>query len=488
MVYFCAMLRNISLIIICIIFGSASFGQDRWDLRRCIEYALSNNISIRQSDIQAKISELQFKQSRLGQYPNVSFTGGTGFNSGRNQDPTSFSLITQSYISSSMQLQSNVEIFNWYSKRNTIAANQWQLEAAKAGVDKLKNDIALTVANAYLQILLAKEQEKITLVQVQQTMAQLDNTRKMVNAGSLPELNASTLESILAGDSANYISAKGNVEQTILVLKAYMNVDAAAPFEVDTPPVELIPIEKIADLQPAAVYTLALANLPQQRVNDYNLKAAEKLVAAAKGAMYPTISSYGSLSSSYILSKKRPVYDIIPTGYSSTGLFAYNPATGGFYDVQRPVFSNIVGYSKSNAFGVQLSDNFRQSVGLSISVPIFNGGTLHTNYERSKLTVKNYELQRDLDNQSLKQNIYQAYNAASIALEKLNASRKAVESSEQTFSFAQKRYTVGILSTFDLITTQNNLFRAKLQYTLNQFDYVFKMKVLEFYKGQGLKL
>lgn len=482
------MLRRVSLLLTAIIIYSTSFAQDKWDLRRCIEYALANNISIRQSDIQAKIAELVLKQGKLGQYPNLSFTGGAGFNSGRNQDPTSFSLITESYLSSSMQLQSNVEIFNWFSKKNTIAAYQWQAEAAKAGVDKLKNDIALTVANAYLQVLLAKEQQEVTRVQVQQSMAQLDNTRKLVNAGSLPELNATTLESLLAGDSANYISARGNVDQAILVLKAYMNVDAAAPFEVDTPPVDLIPVEKIADLQPEAVYALAIANLPQQRVNDYNLKAAEKLVAAARGAMYPTISSYGSLSSSYILSKKRPVYDIVPTGYSSTGLFAYNPATGGYYDVQRPVFSNITGYSKSNAYGVQLSDNFRQSVGLSLSIPIFNGGTLRTNWERSKLNVKNYELQRDLDNQSLKQNIYQAYNAANIALEKLNASRKAVTAGEQTYAYAQKRYAVGMLSTFDLITTQNNLFKAKLQYTLNQFDYVFKIKVLEFYKGQGLKL
>ena len=139
------------------------------------------------------------------------------------------------------------------------------------------------------------------------------------------------------------------------------------------------------------------------------------------------------------------------------------------------------------AFFSQVNQNFRQSVGLSISVPIFNGNNARTNYERSKITIKTQQLQKEADDQKLKQDIYQAYNAAMIALEKLNAGKKSLETSERTYFFAQKRYDVGLMGTFELITNQNNLFRAKLENILNQFDYVFKMKVLEFYKGQGLK-
>ena len=102
--------------------------------------------------------------------------------------------------------------------------------------------------------------------------------------------------------------------------------------------------------------------------------------------------------------------------------------------------------------------------------------------------MRNQELQKELDDQKLKQDIFQAYNAALVSLEKYNAGKKSLQTSERTYSFAQKRYEVGMLTTFELITNQNNLFRAKLENVLNQFDYVFKMKVLEFYKGQGLKL
>ena len=454
--------------------------QQQWNLKTIVEYAMANNLGVKQSEVQAKNSALTYQQSKLSVYPNANFNGNTSLNSGSNQDPTTFSRITQTYLSAGLQLQSSADIFNFYSKRNTIAANEWEMKAALANVGKIKNDIALTAANAYLQILLALEQEKITLVQVAQTTQQLNVTRKQVNAGSLPELNAVQLEAQLALDSVNYINAKGNVLQSVLNLKSFMNIDAAAPFDVETPPVESIPVEPLADLQPDNVYTLALTNQPLQLYNDFRLKAAEKNTAAAKGFMYPSFSVFGSLGSGFNNQARKITSSSFVN--SKVGTVDVN---GSSFDVFAPF--PVYGYSKRNFTG-QLTDNFRQSFGLAVSVPIFSGGSLRTGYERSKLNITSLQIQKQQDDQKLKQDIYQAYNAATIALEKFNASAKSVASSEQTYNFANKRFGVGMLSTFDLITTQNNLLRAKLEYTINQFDYVFKMKVLEFYKGQGLKL
>ena len=461
--------------------------QEKWDLRKCVDYALVNNISIKQTDVQAKIADIQYKQSKENLYPSVSFGGNESFNSGLHQDPITFSLITQSYLATGLQLQASAQIFNWYSKQNLIAANHWQAEAAKASTDKLKDDISLTIANSYLQILLANEQAKIAAVQLQQSQAQFSNTQKLVDAGSLPELNATELEAQVETDSANYISAIGNVTQSILVLKANMNMDAAEPFEVDEPPVDQIPIENIADLQPEAVYALALANLPQQRVNEFKLKAAQKNADVAKAGMYPTITAFGNLSTSY-LALRTPLYQSIITGYQSTGYIT--SVSGVIYDVQEPIIQegNKTGYYYSDPFATQLSNNFNQSVGISINVPIFSCGSLRSNWQIAKLNIKSAELQKESDNQTLKQNIYQAYNAAVVALEKFNASKKNVDASQRSYDFSKKRYAVGMLSTIELITNQNSLLSAKLQYVQDQFDYVFKMKVLEFYKGQGLKL
>lgn len=480
--YFCCMRKVLfSLFLFCIL-GYSSLAQQKWDLKSVVEYAMANNINVKLNEVQARVAALTLKQSRLSQLPNANFSANTGYSSGSNQDPTTFSRITETYLSAGMQLQSSADIFNFFSKRNTILGNQWELLASKSFVDKVKNDIALNAANAYLQVLLAKEQEKIALVQVQQTAAQLSNTRKLVDAGSLPELNATQLEAQLATDSGNYISVRASVTYNILTLKSYLNIDAAAPFEVDMPPVDLIPVEPIADLMPESVFQLAVINQPQQKYNDLKLKAAEKYKQAAKGAMYPTLSLYGSLGSSFN-NKARSI-----TGSSPLNIPLGSVSVNGTsYDVYPLEPYTVYSYGKT-AFGTQLSDNFRQSIGVSLSVPIFNSYNLRTQYERSKLTIASLKLQKDQDNQNLKQNIYQAYTAALTAMEKFNASKKALDASEKTYLYAGKRYEVGMLNTYDLITSQNNLFRARLEYTYNHFDYVFKMKVLEFYKGQGLKL
>lgn len=477
-------MRRLLIIVIFISLSIVSFAQQKWNLQSIVDYAMANNINVKLQDVQARIAAINLKQSKLSQYPNANFSTNASVNSGNNQDPTTFSRITQTFLVAGLQLQSSADIFNFYSKRNTIAANNFEAQAANASTDKIKNDIALSAANAYLQILLGKEQENIALVQIQQTQSQLGITRKQVDAGSLPELNASQLEAQLAADSVNYINAKGNTTLNILSLKALMNIDPATAFEVDVPSIDKIPVEPIANLLPDYVFDIALKNLPQQRVNELRLKAAEKNIAATKASMYPTLSAFGSLGSNYN-NKSRSV-----TGFNQTttivpvGTVKVN---GTDYTVTSP-FTSFSPISSKNGFTNQLSDNFRQAFGLSLNVPVFSGGSLRSNYERSKLNINTVQLQKEQDNLKLKQDIYQAYNAALIALEKYNAGKKTLAINELNLSYATKRFNVGMLGTFDLITTQNNLLRSKLELAQSQFDFVFKMKVLEFYKGMGLKL
>jgi len=482
------MWMKLKLIICFCLLGITAFSQEKWSLLKCVNYALDSNISIRQNEIQAELAGITTKQSKLSKLPNANFSNNEGYRFGKSQNPSTGILENQNFFQIGLQLQSSVQIFNWFSKKNTILANEWSEMAAKAATDKLKNDIALTVANSYLQVLLAREQEEIADVQVKQSISQLDIVRKQVNAGALPELNAVELEAQLANDSANLISTTGNVTQAKYVLKAYMNLDAAAPFEIEEPPADKIPVEPIADLQPENVYALALANLPQQKFNDYNLKAAKKNSLAAKGALYPTISAYGGLSTNYGYFRSS-TYAQIFNGYAPSGLVV-SDGNGGFIDVQKPLYTSggKNGYITSDPLGTQFSNNFGQSIGISLSVPIFNGWQSKANYQRSKLNIKTLEYQIQLDNQTLKQDIYQAFNAAIVALEKFNSSQTQVDAAQKSYDFASKRYNIGMLSTLELITDQNNLFRAKLQYVSNQFDYVFKMKVLEFYKGRGIRL
>ena len=465
-----------------------TFAQEKWSLQKCVDYAMEHNISIRQSELQSDISAINYKQSKLSQIPSASFSNSEGFRFGKSQNPSTGILENQNYFSVGLNFQSSAQIFNFFSKKNSILANQWTLEAAKAQTEKLKDDIALTVANSYLQVLLSIEQQKIADVQVKQSFTQLDIAKKQVNAGALPELSALELEAQLSTDSANLITAIGNVSQAKLVLKSYMFLDAAAPFEIDEPPIDQIPVDPIGELQPADVYMQALANLPQQRMNEFNLKAAKSNSLAAKGSLYPSISAFGSLGTNYGYFRS-PVFSKVLSGYAPSGLVVPD-GSGGFISVQQPVFTNgpRSGYVTAPGLGDQFNNNFGQQIGISLSVPIFNGWQAKANYQRSRISIRNVEYQKNLDNENLKQNIYQAYNAAIVAMEKFTSSLKAVETAQKSYDFAKKRYEIGMLTTLELVTNQNNLFRAKLQYVVNQFDYVFKMKVLEFYKGQGLKL
>lgn len=461
--------------------------QKLWTLLECVQYARDSNVTVRKAKIQEMLSAVDYKQRQMSRLPTANYSNNLGYSFGRSNNPATGILESQTFLTFGLNFQTSVDIFNFYSKRNSILASQWSYEAAKATTEKTRNDISLTVANGYLQVLLAREQEKISEVQLQQSQAQLYNVQKLVDAGSLPELNAAELEAQVATDSANLITARGNIEQAYLVLKSYMNMEADQQIQIDTPSADQIPLESIADLQPAAVYALALKNLPQQRANDYNLLSAQKNVLAARGAMYPSLSLFGNLGSNFVYFRT-PIYQQTISGYSPSGLVVQNGTD--FIPVQQPVFKQgeRTGYFKSNAFGQQISDNFGQGIGINISVPLFNGYTSRSIWARAKLDVSAAELQKIQDNQTIKQDIYQAYNSAIVALEKFNASAKSVEAAQRSYDFSLKRFDIGVLGTYELTTNQNNLLRAKLQYVLNQFDYVFKMKVLEFYKGQGLKL
>lgn len=470
--------------------GISSMAQDKWDLRRMVDYAIKNNISVKQADVQARIAALQVKQAHLNKYPNAVFSPSAGISFGRSIDPTSNQFTTQQFLSNQYQLQGSATIFSFGRIKNTEAAAKFSAEAALKDVEKAANDVALNVATYYLQVLAANEQVNISKIQIQQTTEQLDNTKKRVDAGSLPELNLAELQAQLASDSSNYISAKTVFDQNLLSLKGLLNIDASLPFQVETPDVDLIPLEPFSELQPEVVYQLALREQPLQQANDLRIKAAEKNIAASRSSLYPSLSGFYSLGSSYNNKQVGPTGDTSFYQVPTTDAVAKVNVGGTDYNVYplQPFQTvAIPNYTKTKYFD-QLSNNFNQGIGISINVPIFNNGSARIGYERSKLDLKNMQLQQEQADQTLKLNIYTAYSNAINALEKYNAGKKSVESAQKAYDFASRRYEVGLLSTIDLITNQNNLLRAKIQQLANHYDYVFKMKLLEFYKGQGMKL
>ncbi len=467
--------------------------QDKWDLKRSVEYAWEHNVTVKQATVQASIDSLTLRQSRLSQYPIANANTGLGLRFGRSIDPSTNQFTTTQFLSQQYSFQTSVTIFNWNNIKNNIIAARYGADASRMDIEKARNDLALNVATGYLQALLAREQINVAQNQLSQTQSQLLDTRKRVEAGSLPELNAVQLEAQLATDSSNLITAKANAEQSLLSLKAQLYLDAAAPFELDAPPVDIIPVDPIAELQPDFVFNTALKFQPAQKSNDLKIKSLEASVKAARALMYPTLSAFLGLGTNFSNSLKE-IKGVEYLGYSQVdpgGPVAVGPGSA-FYPVVSPNVKITQG-SRSfgsvwTGYGSQLSNNFGQNFGVQLNVPIFNGGQANVNYQKSKLFLQNARVTREAIDQTLKQNIYQAYNSAIAALQKYNANQSTVVATEKAYDFANKRYNLGLLGTFELITAQTNATKAKLDLVTSHYDYVFKMKVLEFYKGQGIKL
>jgi outer membrane protein len=464
--------------------------QDKWDLRRCVEYAMANNISIKQADIDSRTAKLSYDQAKTAQFGSVNAATAMGLNFGRSINQTTNVYTNTQGISQYYSLNANVTLFNWFALRRTTEANKYVYDARVVIIDKIKNDVTLNVAAAYLQALLSKQQVTLAKTKLLLTKHQLENTRALVDAGSVPELNAAELEVQFATDTAAVITAQESYDINNLQLKAILNLDAAAAFDLDTPPVETIPVESIASLQPDEVYAIAIGAFPQQKLNDLLINGYQKLVDVNRGRLYPTLSIYGALGDNFFNNLQKQT--LVPLSPIPTQGYALDPVTNAQYPVYVPngkiEYSSQPFFNSFQGYGDQMSNNFGQQVGLQLNIPIFNGNIARTNYKKSQLNVVSAKLTKDNDLLALKQGVYQAYYNAVASLEKFEANKKAVAVAEKSFDLSTKRYNIGMLNTIDYLTNQNNLFTARINQLTAQYDYVFRMKVLEYYKGLGIKL
>jgi outer membrane protein len=241
------------------------------------------------------------------------------------------------------------------------------------------------------------------------------------------------LEVQFATDTAAGMSGEETEEGENRRVKGVLNLDAAAPFDLDTPPVESIPTEPISTLQPDVVYSIAIGTFPQQKMNDLRISAAEKNVDYSRGRLYPTLTAFGALGSNFFNDLRAVSTETV--GYAQLGTptlgyqYAYNNINNGQDTVWSPINQRVYKgqpfYKAWTGYGSQLSNNFGQQVGLSLNVPIFNGNSARTNFKKAQLNVESAKLTKDNDLLTLKQVIYQAfYNAvASMAKYEANKSR-----------------------------------------------------------------
>jgi outer membrane protein len=307
-----------------------------------------------------------------------------------------------------------------------------------------------------------------------------------VEAGALPESNEADLEAQLARDSATYITNKNAITTAIIQMKALLNLDFNTGFTPEQPDLAKIPVLDLAGLSAEDIYDAAVGNQPQVLADSLSILAASREVSAAKAALYPTLSLGAGLGTNYSSSYQIPVgTQTVSIPASPLGTVAVD---GKEYTVNSlPQDYTTVTYGKP-AFGKQLNNNLGENLALSLNIPLFNGWQTRAQVKRSRIQLENQKLTRDQDLLDLKQDIYQAYNDAHASLENYHAAQKTLASSRTAFYYAQQRYQVGLINSLEYLTTQNNLFQAQTDLISKHYDYIFKMKVLEFYKNLNITL
>ena len=461
--------------------SNSSYAQDDggvWTLQRCVQYALDHNITIQQNVLNERLSKLTLLQSQMAQLPNANVSGSYGRSNGRSIDPTSNTFVDASYDFVSLGGSANVLLFGWFQQRNLIGRNKLSLAATRADIDQLKDDVSLNVATGFLRALLAQEQITVSEKQVELSKAQLDQTRRFADVGRVPELNVAQLESQVATDSANLITAISNYNAAVLDIKALLNLDFSVPFRIQPPDIKVADQVKVSNMAPEDIYASAQQHFGSIKGAQYRLSAARKGWWAARGGLLPQLSLGAQIGTNWASTYKQVSYQ--PSGsFDTIGI-----TTLGDYVVS----PGITQVASDVAFGKQLSNNLRQTLSLNLNVPLFNSWQAQYNARQAKINIATQELNITQAELTLKQNVYKAYNDAVNSIQKYYAALHASEAAERALDFAKKRYDLGLTSAVDYLITQNTQYSAEANLVSSKYDLIFKLKVIDYYLGKELKL
>ncbi|MBS1652537.1 MAG: TolC family protein [Bacteroidetes bacterium] len=469
--------KKIVIVLSCILSGYALAQQGGWDLKQCIDYAIKHNISIKQNLITTEINKNNTLQSKANILPTLNFGVAHTYNFGQTIDRYTNTFANTQVLSENLFLSSNLVVWSGLSQYNTIKANEYNYLSSIENVKQLQYDLSLNVANAYMQVLFTDEQLKIAQNQFNISEEQLERTSKMVAAGTSPKTTEYDVKSQLANDNVNKINAENNYMLAVLNLKQLLNIDSMNYFFVVKPTID-VNDNLLLSKEVNQIYDLALKNQAQIKSAEYKIKSAEKSLLANKGKVSPTISINGSIGTGYS-GLAKDIEGVKINGFQMSG----------FTNKGDTVFSPLTSFiTKPKSFYDQYKDNINKSIGITLSLPIYNGLQTYTAIKNAKLNALNAKFGLDLAKQNLYKNIAQAHANALAALNKYKANKLSVAAAAQSFEFAQQKFNIGAISSFDYNQAKNRLFAAESNLLQSKYDYVFKLKVLDYYEGKPLEL
>jgi outer membrane protein len=432
-----------------LLFSGSILAQKVWTLEECIQHALANNIRIKQSKLDVKTGEINMLESKLDMLPSVNAAASHSYGWGRSIDLATYQYVDQQTQQSYFNLSSDVTLFNGFQKLNSMKKSRADYLAAKYNSDKISNDIAIAVAGYYLQILFSQELVANADRQLEVTQQQVDRTRKLVDAGTLAKGSLLEIQAQLANEEVSVVQAKNQLNLAYLDLLQLLELSSDNEISIQVPDLRLPDAPSLLPIQ--SIYNTALGIMPEIKSAEYYSISSTKALAIARGSRSPNLGLQGAFG----------------TNYSD---------------------QIITQQGEVKSFDDQLKDNRNTTLSIRLNIPIFNGYQISSYINRSKLNLMNANYNLDLARNTLRKNIESAYSDAVAAYASFTARQKSLSSLREAFKYTEEKFNVGMVNAIDYNVAKNQLSRAESDLLSGKYDYIFKLKILDFYLGRTITL
>jgi outer membrane protein len=421
-----------SIIIVLLLFGILVQGQNKkWTLKECVEYALENNISVKQSELDVLTTDID-KLSAIGGFlPTINAGGSVSKNTGLSFDPTTGNSSTTTFLSASGNINLGYNLFDGLRNIRQVQRAEISKLAADYRLSKMKDDISLFVANGYITVILNKANLEVLNSQNAVTKEQIERTIQLVEAGSLPRGDLLEIQATDASEKQNIVNAENAIQISLINLAQLLLIEDEGYDIVD---------EGVSSKSAIEIIENAKANRSEIKIAEQSVAIAQKDVQIAKGSYWPTLRAF--------------------LGYDTR------------YTDGNPI-----------SFGDQIYLNDGIGYGLSLSIPILNGFSVKGNVQRNKINLERTKLQLEQAELDLESTVYQAYVDAKGSLKSFEAANTALESQQLAYDYAKERYDVGLTNAFDFSQSKLRFDNTKIELNRAKYDYIFKLKVLELYFG-----
>ena len=428
------------------IFSANVQAQEKWDLEKCISHAIENNLNIKQQEASKEQSAVELSTAKWSRLPDLNGGASHSFNFGRSiqADNTYKSLNTQN---TSFNLNTSIPLFTGLKITNNIALAKLNLKAATEDLNKAKEDISIHVASAYLQVLFNEELAQVAHIQVELSKEMLVQKEEYFKNGKASEAEWLEAKSRVAQDQLSAVQADNNYKLSLLDLSQLLELPSPENFSIVSPTAEMEEyMESISS--PADIYNQAILFKPSIKAAQYRLEGAAKSVKIAKSAYFPQLSFGAGLSTNY---------------YKVAGM-------------------------KNSLFGSQLRDNFSQYLGFQLTIPIFNRFGTRNQVRSASIQQNTLNWQLEDSKKALYKEIQQAYYNALGAESRYQSSITADKAAEASFNLMKEKYAEGKANATEYNESRTSWMKAISEKLQAKYDYIFRTKILDFYKGVPLTL